>query len=358
MVDMLNPNSLPELLDKDLNLYRLATIGDGNCFLHAISGSCIEEYQEKIWTEEGKIKANAARAAVKKLRGQIFEKAVTQNDYMDEDTCIEFLQKLFGDYPEEFIYHGKTNEQRLVKRVFDIFSILGKPIEDEDEIIRGFEGVVGIKEESDGNYFVRYPGKKYKLVDYTNNFDPLIHLNISDQRAIFREFSGRPVEDFGGIYTIAISRGFTFFNGNNVDMASFDSVLSLAGNGNFQLLFSEVSNLNDTRDFFNSSEYFKGQYIPLVAYTLNVNIIILNYTMSEEVNKAPVFYPCFSRNRPWSIIALVGDPEGGHYETVGIEENGVIRTYFEWNRDNQLLTSFLRRNPPESIETLKTIFKL
>ncbi len=305
------------LINKEFQLYGLPTVDDNNSFLHAVSGCAISEYRTLLWDKFGKvIDTNIDKTIdwVKNLRRELIS-VLENNNYMDDENCVEYLKKLFVS--SEYL-DNKSGRERLITRLFKIYNVLG--VQSSGDFPK-WTPPIGVK----NGYFYRTKTLKYKLVNYNGEFNPLLHLSIKNQNDLYEEFKDLDIDDPKNILIpdIALHQYYKKYR------PFTNSVFNLGMNGNLCLFINQNVSFENLVNFFIKEETrFTEWSIRLTMYALDLNLIIIK---GHEHFK----YECCSPTKPWIIITQEND----RYYTTGIEKYGNLLTIF--NQDDAIIQTLI-----------------
>lgn len=371
------PSQFQASIKRNLPLHRLSTIGDGNCFLHAVLGSTQDEYRIKAWTEDGKSRKNNSELSgmAELLRSDILSKFFFA-EIVNDDFMEEYLKRIFGGSKKEIIFRleekdNLTNFERHITRIFQLPQLFNNFEEDEEGNIDYPLGYYGnVWEDEDGDFFyiktvvdgenISIPLQNYNKGDI---FDPLVHIDRRELIKIHKEFLAKPFESATNIYNLSYSRDAFVVDeeGGGTIFPAFSSLYYLTREG---YLIDKLYNCNtkcqDIWDFFlQPCEYFTQAYIQIAAITLNINIIILDRSDTFDTKRpsSPTVIYGLSHDRPWIVMVLVGDGSSTHYETVGQNVGGRFKTVFA-KEDLVISTLFGESNSEPPFDLKQTIIDL
>jgi len=329
------------LINKNLQLYGLPTIDDGNSFLHAVSGCALEEYQQLTWDKYGHVITKNIEKVSKNiadLRKNLIS-VLNENNYMNSSNTKKYLENLFSN-PEYL--NNKNGRERLINRIFDVYNVLGTERRNSAGIISGWNPPIGVRD----GYFYRTETLKYKLVDFDGEFNPLKNLSIEDQSSLFLEFKNLSIDDPKNIYIPDIALKQYYYHANEVYRPSTAGVFNLGMNGNLCVWISSQVNFKQFVKFFLEEEAtnFTEWSMRVTMYALDLNLIVME-------NKTRTKYECCSPSRPWIIVTL----ENNKFYTTGIEKHGNLITIF--SQDDPIIQTLIDTTDVDILLNIET-FKL
>lgn len=355
MLSGLHKKDIPSGFEvNNIQLSRLYTIGDGNCFLHAVSACCLESYRNQAYNEKGIFRTSNRRLLeqqVRDLRVSILEFFLTNNMYLpSEREAKEFLERVTGYAGDYYIKDGETSDERFLNRIFSTPMILGKKVYSKSGRFRKFiepRGIV-LNEETERYEYIRDPTLKYELRDNYDGgkFIPYIHLKDQDKESILQEFRNKEFKDPTGVFNLKYSVKAIYKDeeGNSL-IPSYNSVAYLSREGNLLInMYDQGTSITDAVKFFTGDDYFASEYINITALTLNINIIIIDRTSAAMGGSLPPpsIFIGQDYTRPWIILVLSGNVNDGHYEACGIFRDNKLQTIF--GHEDPVVRSLVEQN--------------